>query len=334
MTRAPSMQAGFTLVELMFGMILTGLAVTAALAAGISLKNGFIGQRRAVQVERTARAVTDMITSAVRAASPGVGNGAIQDLVGCSTFQGISVVNGGTTAPDELTVVWGASAVTSLRAPYTTTTTALTVLDGSNFRPGDYAVVTDLNQGHLVKVTNVQQVGGNWQLTTGAPNSLCGVVTFPAGNVYPDGSLVIRARMAHFYIDASAAVGYFPTLMMDPDGDGPAVAEPVAPGVEDLQIAVGVDVNNDGEVSEVGLAPNDDEWFYNVAGDAPPPAITGGGWRALRVTVTVRSLAEVSSHPISTRPAVEDRVAASQPDEFRRRTLSTTVEIRNLQGSP
>jgi hypothetical protein len=207
----------------------------------------------------------------------------------------------------------------------------LTVLDGSEFEAGDYVLVSDFTQGHLLQITSVVPLMGFSHLITGAPSGMCPIlqVPFPAGG-YAMGSLVVRARISRFYVD-TLVVGGAPTLMMDPDGDGPAAAEPLAEGIEDLQIAVGVDVDGDDALFDDGSAT--DEWFYNVDGDGPPPAFTITPPRAYRVTVIARSVTESSVEKTSIRPAAEDRSAAAEPDVFRRRLLSATVEIRNLEGS-
>ena len=51
-------------------------------------------------------------------------------------------------------------------------------------------------------------------------------------------------------------------------------------------------------------------------------------------TLIARSIAESSATATSIRPDAEDRPGAATPDAFRRRILSTTVEVRNLKGSP
>src|SRR5205807_7295177 len=157
--------------------------------------------------------------------------------------------------------------------------------------------------------------------------SQCGSINLPSGG-YPVGSLVIRAQHATFSI---GSVNSVPTMMMDPDAGGSAVAEPFAEGIEDLQIAIGVDVNGDGVISEVGSSANDDEWQGNVAGDS----VLSGSIRAVRVTIVARSTQALAG-PISSfnLPAVEDRPAGATFDKYRRRVLRSVVETRNLSGSP
>jgi hypothetical protein len=329
--RARRGEGGFTLIELMIGSLIASLTVGAALAAGTMLAHSYGDQRRTVQIQRSARASLEIIGEAIRNVSPGVPSGNVYDLVGCSTFGAILVTNGN-QAPDRLDVIYGSGGiVTSLRDVYLSTSTSLTVLDGSQFRVGDQAVVSDLTQGHIVTITSVSQSGGNWILGTAAPATRCPNLPFPTLG-YTAGALLVRAHVASFYVDSSAAVSGIPTLMMDPDGYGPAAAQPLADGIEDLQLAVGVDINGDGAVTDAGSTT--DEWFYNVVGDAAPPANGTTTWRAVRVSLVALNPEEPLALASYTRPRLEDHNAATAADQYRRRVLTTTVEIRNLQGSP
>ena len=343
-------QGGFTLVELMVSMVILGIAISATLALGTSILSGYRTNRSAITTERSARIALEWIADAVRNASPGVPNGDIEDLVGCRPDPGDPgrrSIDGvpSATGPDELLVITAAGgAITSLWIDYDAVNTpaVMTVVDGSEFRPGDYLVVTSVAQGSFVRINpadgSVTQIGpGHWEM---AIETFCaGTVDEPATATYPTatagtyeaGALVIRARMAQFAVRTIPQLGNVPTLTMDPDGpSGPADFEPLAEGIEDFQFAVGIDVDGDGTVFEDGTTL--DEWFFNAPGDIfpPPPSVI----RALRITLVSRSTLEVSKSPVSYRPPIEDRPGAGMPDEFRRRVLSTVVEIRNVTGSP
>lgn len=316
---------------MMISVVIVSIAVSAALTLGYTMMNAYHNQRRMALVERGARVSLQILARSIRNASAAVPSGNVGDTVGCTTTGAIRVINN-STAPDEIEIIHASGGVvTSVRSStaYTSSSTALVVLDGSKFRAGDYAIVSNLDQGHLVAVTAVAQTGTNeWTLTTNSPG--CGGA-FPAGGYQP-GSLVLRAKIERFYVSTGAEVAGVPTLMIDPDGNGPQVGEPVAQGVEDMQVAVGVDVNGDGTVTDNGNTA--DEWFYNAAGDAAPPLMSATPWRALRITFVARSVNETSQSATSTRPPLEDRAGAAAADQYRRRVLSATIEVRNLQGSP
>jgi prepilin-type N-terminal cleavage/methylation domain-containing protein len=321
--RRPPGQRGFTLVELMVAMTLVTLLIGVAFQIGVVVINGFREHREAVAVQRAARAAIDLMADSVRNAAVAVPTAVITDTVGCNDFDGLDVRDND-DAPDELLLVTGGSGViTSLRAQFNQSSSTMTLLDGSGIVAGDLLVVSDFQKGHVVKVATVTDNGDTWQVDVAA--AACAVPTFE----YNPGAIVLRAHVARFFV---ADVDDVPTLQLDPDGEGgPLPPEPLAEGIEDLQVAVGIDTNGDGLVQDQGT--DEDEWHYNVALDSPPEAITTRRWRALRLTVVGRSLREDVGAELSFRPAAENREAGNL-DGFRRRVASTVVELRNLEGSP
>lgn len=321
-TRRPRGQGGFTLIELMVSTVLVGVLIGFAFQIAIIMLTGYRQHREAVGVQRAARGALDLIADAVRNASAGVPTGNVTDAAGCTPFNAIEVIDG-VDAPDELSVMTAAGVVvTSIREPFGPASDRITVLDGSGLRPGDLVLVTDFDTGHVVRVDSVAEGTNSWVI--GVEPTPCAGVTF----AYGPGALVLRARVSRFYVEDLDGV---PTMFLDPDGDGPDAPEPLAEGVEDFQVAIGADVDADGRLLDG--ADTADEWFGNTAGDAPPPAILTTPWRALRLTVVARSREEDVGEEWSARPAVEDR-EGGEVDGFRRRIVSTVVEIRNLEGSP
>src|SRR5262249_8093811 len=150
--------------------------------------------------------------------------------------------------------------------------------------------------GRLLPVLNVGAPGVYTDIDT--QTDLCASAPMPAAG-YGPGSLVIRARYARLAVETGA--DGVPMLTVDPDGDGPADSEILAEGIEDRQIAVGAALDGDSAILDLG--DNPDEWFYNAPGDADPPPITDGQWRALRLTITAQDLLNRGD---SRRPAAED----------------------------
>ena len=317
-------QRGFTLVELMISLVMFSFAIAGVLSVAVTMTSGFREQRSTIGAESAARMAMDYLADAVRTVSPGVPSGNVQVAQApCPAVAAPLAVINSAVGPDEMTLTFASgSVVTASKTAYAAGTTSLDVHDYSQFADGDTILIANQDQGILVRIA-----GAVTSSTLGLATQSCSTLTFPgtAGQL-PAGSLVIRAMRARFYI---ADLDGSPALWMDPDADGVA-AEPLAEGIEDMQLAYARDVNGDGAISEVGVAANDDEWSGNVAGDAP---ITTGAYRAVRITLIARTAA-ASGTARFTRPAAEDRAASTTPDRFRRRTLVSTIEIRNLQGSP
>ena len=314
-------ERGFTLVELMMSLVLFGLVVAGLLSVAGTMAVGFRAQRSTLSTEDSARTAIELLADALRGASPGVPVANIQHVNTCATGA-LSVVNS-STAPDQLTAVFASGAVvTSLRTPYGAGTTGVTVADATQLAAGDTVLITDLDRGHLATIQSVNSTSG----AVGLVPQSCSSLDLPTGG-YAAGSLVIRALRATFSV---AEIDGVPTLMMDRDAEGPETAEPFADGIEDLQVALGVDADNDGALAEGGAAANDDEWNFNVAGET----LQAGPVRAIRVTVVARASKPVVGTPAFYRPYAEDRAGTTQPDGFRRRSTRTTIEIRNLGGSP
>lgn len=317
-------QAGFTLIELMIALVMFSFAVAGVLSVAVSLVNGFREQRAVIGAETSARSALEIMGDALRGASPGVSSGSIRtvDSATCGTNSAFSVINS-SSGSDEMTVTYAyGSVVTSTRTVYTAGTTVLTLVDGSEIGVGDTLLITDFTTGHLVTVTAKPSTN---VVTLAAQTCASATMALPAGG-YGAGSLVIRALRARFFI---ANLDGVPTLWMDPDAGGSAAAEPLAEGVQDMQIAIGVDSTTNG-LTEVGAVANDDEWQGNVAGDST----LVGATRAVRITLVARALSPVSGTASYVLPAAEDRPAGTATDNYRRRLLTSTIEVRNLGGSP
>jgi prepilin-type N-terminal cleavage/methylation domain-containing protein len=329
----PRGEGGFTLIELMISLVIFSFAIAGVLAVAVSMTQGLRDQRQAVEAETAARVPLDFIQDALRQASPGSPTLNIFDVSTCSTSAVNWVDNetAGTyvTGTDQIDVIYASGAVvTSLRSVYTAGTTSITVTDGSQFVANDYIVISDTTQGHFVKIMAV--VGNTLTLAS----QLC-TGTMPAGG-YALGSLVIRAQHAVFFItsiDAGKGDGStVPTLMMNPTGNpatNSTAAEPLAEGVEDLQVVEAWDPGT-GIGIEHGTGANDDTFWGNNVGDTA----LSGTLRSVRITLSARTTGvQVGQQSPYQRPALEDH-AASAFDNYRRRLLKTTVEIRNIGVSP
>ncbi len=324
-------QSGFTLIELMISLVLFSFVIAGVLAVAVSMATGFREQKVTIGAESSARAVMEFMGEAVRGVSPGVPTGAKVIVAGVSggdivdlddddggpnCAQGALEVINSSVAPDELKLVfaYGQVATSSLTAMTEASTGGtLDVVNAGELAAGDMILVTDYQKGHLVKI---QSVAGN-VLTLFPWNCTPVVATFS----YLPGAVVVRAARAHFFI---APLDLIPTLWMDPDAEGPQLAEPMAEGIEDLQVEVGVDGDALGVTD--GII---DQWVFDVAGDTIPL----GSPRAVRISLLARAVGRLTGTTTALPPQIGDRAPWGTADNFRRRALTSTIEIRNLEGS-
>jgi len=313
-------QAGFTLVELMISLVLFSFVIAGVLAVAVSMAAGFREQKVAIGAEGASRQAMEFLADAVRGASPGVPSGQIESLDTATCPLGSMTITNSAAAPDALRVVFAYGAVvTSSSSLFQATSATLDVVDATGFSVGDMVLVTDFGTGHVAKIASVAPT----QL--GFAGFACGAPTLAVN--YAAGAIVIRVARADFFI---ADLDGIPTLWMDPDADGLAVPEPMAEGIEDMQIMIGIDTNADGQLLEDASGAGLDEWTFNVAGEAVVPA---GVARAVRISLLARATGKATGIGTFLAPPIGDRPAGLTPDNYRRRALTSTIEIRNLQDS-
>ena len=321
MTPRRQSASGFTLIEIMIAM-----ALLAMLSVGMLTTVNAIGraQRGAAAIDAAqsgARAGLEMITRDVEMASAGAKSGTINFATGGTASLLAVRVTDGNNAPDQLDIITiDPTAQGTLLTPYAAGATNLSVSSSAGFAVGDQVQVSDLITAVVVVVTGTANNGGNPGLQINA-NTNALPQTFPAG------SYVFRTRAVSYYIDTTTFGAQDPLLMLDPDGPGAQAGQPLAEGVEDLQVALGVDGSGDGLISSVGSAAGDDEWVGNVAGEVAPVNLTQ--LRSVRVTLVARTIMPTAGLR-GQRPAAENHAGGLTADSFSRRVLRSELTVRNF----
>jgi hypothetical protein len=101
--------------------------------------------------------------------------------------------------------------------------------------------------------------------------------------------------------------------------------------IHGLHVALGIDLDNDGQISEVGLAANDDEWFYNSTNETTATAAQIALLREIRISLTGRT-----AHPdlkFSASPVLPENSPPVTGDDRRHRYRSHTVRV-SLRSHP
>jgi hypothetical protein len=278
------------------------------------------------------RAGMDFLSRDLLSAGAGVSSG---NLVLGSTGGNLKIitVTDSSTGPDAIDIYTiDGSVINSTGIPVTVTQnvaasfSSITVDNAAPFKSGDLVQLCDLTNGVLVKLNGTSAT----TLTSTGTNVGPVGITFSAP---PSSAYVFKSRHVTYSVaptqfsnGASGTIANGSALMLDlNDGNGP---QPLAEGVEDLQIALGIDNNPaDHIITEHGLAANDDEWIYNVAGEADPVSLTA--LRAVRITIVAKATAgEPGFFPV--RPAAENHAAGTVHDGFFRRVIRSEVAVRNF----
>lgn len=323
---------GFTLIELMVSMALFGLIAAGAMTLVLSGARMQSHSARVDVAQTSLRAAVDFITRDVAGASAGAKTGFLTIASSGLTVNAVNLLLNdvgpnhedslelytvdGTTAA-QLTTPVGAG-VGTLPITYEDVKSGATGQFLATLPYPAYVQVSDLSSGSIVKLSTV------------AATSLTLAEMMPTG--YAANAWVLPSRHVTYSISntvfGAATTGNASMLMMDVNGSG---AQPLAEGVEDLQVAYGFDNDGDGVIlDDNGASAGGDEWLYNAAGE------TAGAWqianlRAIRVTLVVKGTSiENGQQNLPAPPKAEDHAPTGGADGFIRRVLRTEIAVRNF----
>jgi prepilin-type N-terminal cleavage/methylation domain-containing protein len=260
-------ESGFTLVELLIALLMTGVLATAGYGVYLSQHEGWIIQEQVSTMQQNLRAGMHELETRIRMAGYGVPGG----------FHPIYAAN---TNPDTITVLFQNEFECEVTVEQNMSNPGSDLTcdghDVSCFDEDTWAYIYDpsADTGEFFYVTGVQ-VGGD-RIQHSAPLS----------RSYSQGSVVMYLDLYKFYIDTTDT--NHPTLMVKREGNQSYV---YAEDIEDLQF-------------RYGLA-------NGVFVDIPPAASVV---REVVITLTART-------------AKEDLQLAG---EYRRRTITSDVKVRNL----
>jgi type II secretory pathway pseudopilin PulG len=239
---------------------------------------------------------------------------------------------------------------------------------------GDIYAITELSTGQVVEGTDASGqnvvVRVNISFTSAGSHAADYLKLMPGGTVPSNLSSAAFVGMLEeyrYYIREDHAIPtddeseilprlsrarFYPgTQLLHPDD--PTGADDIVDNAWDLQVAIGVDSNNDGIVTEGAddEAKETDEWLYNGGGDtSDDPAVPATwAWNStvgaprrlafLRVTTLVRSDRRQFDYIASPIQSIEDRHYgdsdaptgdALYARSFRRQLIQTVIELRNL----
>lgn len=343
--RARHRQQGFTLTELLVAVFLAGILAAAAFHIHYTFQSSFHRQEQITQMQQTMKVTRALLARYLRGAGAGVNANFWSScgserqigpfvLHNSNPFGSTDLSDGGDDPdPDWFEVTGGDMNVSSPLSHQSAVTSAVRpVLDPAKFKPGDVIGVGNEKGMCLFMVTHVMN---NDIQHRPVANQLPMAACYNADHARQKcedvlqthfleaGGNVINfsARTAAFRIDdtdpkrpllmmAAGAAGGDPTLYQ---------WQPIAEGVEDMQIGLHVDTSNPADTMG-------DVWVNS----RDLRANELDRVRAVRLSLVMRSLSEVPGLSGGRRPGLEDRQPAAVTDGYVRRVVTTVFKLRNM----
>jgi len=344
--------AGFTLVELMISLLLFALLSAGAFMALSGQQKSSIVMQQSSSALSNARATLNALARQIRVAKAGMPNGRVQindaSNLGSSQTQcpnGVVPaieVTSPTNAPDTIRILFpDGNAWGTMTASADLATQYVQVRTPSNTAPdvdqNDWMMMSTFDQAVVFRFLDTTPITGG-SSPCGA-NEFClhksTTTTAPWTEVtsaVASGSMMLRARWLAYSVSTTQFGGAnLPALVVSTIAPQSVAAttEPAAIGIEDLQVALGIDIDGDGQLSAENAGTADaDEWIYNHPNDSllVANACALDDLRAVRLSIVARaSQQDAGARP--GRPALEDRAAGSK-DGYYRVVLRTVVALR------
>ena len=333
--------SGFTLLEMMIALAMTGIVAVSILAAMQAQLASTYQQGRVGEAQQMARVALENLIPSVQLAGFGVPGsfafttGTISTAEDNSTTAGLNSTCPGT---DVLEIrsrdprgFWGLGAAT---------TNLLTL---QNFQLDGTAIVAPQDlawpkgawvMGYAAPPAQTVLLHTAGRLSGALTASVVAADTLPVANAIATAaasSEIDLVKIARFRVSCFDPA--HPVLQYEDDtdtnGDGVVNAAditPVASDIEDFQVAYLVDTDQDGLVTDADAVP--------LPAESPTKATTMTQIKAIRITVVARSSEIQGNGTLNQPPSIENHNRASQPaDRYVRRVLRDTIILRNRDTS-
>jgi len=309
--------AGVTLIELMIVLVIAAFLVAGVYSLFITQHRSYSVQDQVVGVQQDARAALNIMARDIRMAGFVAGAGSTSGFtdgtnsvpVGVFTFA-VNPTNS-TTAPDTLTVVFGAENWGTVQSVAGTQVT----LD-RNVNSDCGFVAFDLLPGRLYNVSNAGD----------GDNSIT-VTSVPTGSKVEEGKAYGVQAITYSVTapDGSPGIGVLRRNENTGSGAQPLAGDGINTVVEDLQFAYQVSGVNYWTFDGVLDADNGE-----TSDTALPVGTSNANIRMIRINIIVKTAIADPKETGFFKPACEDREQVDTDPGNRRRVYTTEVKVRNL----
>jgi len=337
-------QRGVTLVELMFGLVISMVLIAAGYTVLSTSQKAATANDQTAEVQQNARVAIELVTRDLKMA--GFGMAAPVGSCNYAIVPSDNTTGGADTGPDSFSAVVPTT-LSTLAATATGTTSTITLQSG--------AVAAMTPEGFAVGAT--VSVGGAFSATVGAISGdvLTLNTAIGAPQAYPSGTQIYWLRCITYAIATTTTrcAGTAPCLVRGVRNTAVTVNNdanmiPIAEGIEDLQLAYGCDGCNgsvaDGVVDDQNASNTFDtpDFVSNSTWTSSPG--TPDTIRLVRVSIVARqtgtdkdfsdkNIAQPGRGPQTLEdhnPAQDASYSATTYTQYRRRTFTRTVQLRNV----
>lgn len=326
-TNLKARQKGFTLIELMVGLLLGLLLTGGVVALFIQTRQSFMIDENVARMQDHARFAMDQLTRDIRMASfvteplvPGnlTLDASLPAINGCGPAAVANWVFRLTEPGGEMGTIFGVDNADGADAAaafgcITSGQVNMRVVDGVSV--GSDIIAIKRAGGGIVPPA--QMIAGNYYIQSNG--SVAMLMRAPAVGAVggPVDHWEYRPRIYYIRNFANAAGDGIPTLCRKVLSGAGMVDECIAQGIEDLQIEYGLDSDADGSANRYVASPTLAE-FQDVV--------------AARITILARSVQRDLAYTDDRTYSVGNSGDYTPGDNFHRRVYSETVTLHNLRN--
>lgn len=321
-------QRGFTLVELLVAMAIASVLGMAGVSLFSTSNWAYKVNEDVTEAQQNGRVSMERLAKDIRAAGFGLPDPPFSLSIGGTNWTSPITVttSGGSTNSDSITILGIGYEVGKLVGQVATTP-----VSGENLSSATDICVEDKDARFTTQFSNRKYInigGAVYRELTAAPWTVCGVsgkkltLATPLDRNYPNDTPVFIIQAVQYTVNNSApflggcsasnpclASLDFTGLRGGNGNDRQVLAE----NIEDIQFAYGVDTDGNGKLDSTTLS-------YDPADDSTILAV--------RAWVVAKTRNKDMRGATFTRPLIEDH-SASTPDNYRRRTLTKIIKLRN-----
>ncbi len=325
---AISQQRGFTLVELLVAMAIASVVGMAGVSLFSTSNWAYKVNEDVAEAQQNGRVSMERLAKDIRTAGFGLPDPPFSLTIGTGTFTSPITVttSGGSGGSDSITILGigyeagtlSKGAATDCNVGATSKICLDSVASANKFFSSDLTtfktsrMFISLNGSTFIQLSNTQSERADKKLALGTPSTL--------DRNYPDGTPVYIIQAVTYSIVTNDASASPPCTSANPCLRSTDLTElrgigsqTLAEDIEDIQFAYGVDADRDGKMDSSTLSndPADDSSIL-----------------AVRATVVAKTRNKDMKGSTFTRPAIEDHTASAS-DNYRRRTLTKIIKLRN-----